>query len=378
MATKILHIGLLSHFTPGMQYQDNLITEFNCKDGHEVLYISDTRRYINGALVDGSEEDIQIRNNFRLIRVKFDWNNLLKPIKKSRKVKKIINEFKPDTILVHGLVGYELITVKQYTQKNQHVKYYVDSHQSLQNYANTKIEGFLFSIINRFFVKRALPSIEKVLYIGLEEKKFLDAKYNIPEDKLEFFPLGGKVYSISDQEEQRQRLINELKLPDDAVLVGHSGKLDALKRTEDLLEGFSKLQDERFHLIIFGRIPDDRKNILVPMMQQNERVHFLGWKEGEEIDRLLMALDLYCQPNNVTATVQSALCCGCAMMLYPFDTYKYILGDNCFWVMSSKEIYDSLYTIAKSREVLDEMKEKDFQIAKKKLDYSILAKRICQ
>ena len=47
---NILHIGLLSHFTEGMFYQDNVLSDMNAKDGNNVTFITDTNCYIEGKL----------------------------------------------------------------------------------------------------------------------------------------------------------------------------------------------------------------------------------------------------------------------------------------------------------------------------------------
>ena len=69
---KILHIALLSHFTCGMAYQDNVLVEINAADGHDVTIISDTMYYKDGVLTDGEEEDIILPDGVRLIRLKYD------------------------------------------------------------------------------------------------------------------------------------------------------------------------------------------------------------------------------------------------------------------------------------------------------------------
>ncbi|MCQ4822974.1 hypothetical protein, partial [Eubacterium callanderi] len=48
---KIVHVGLTAYFTEGMSYQDNLLTEQNIKDRHEVIYITDCQQYLNGKTV---------------------------------------------------------------------------------------------------------------------------------------------------------------------------------------------------------------------------------------------------------------------------------------------------------------------------------------
>lgn len=52
---KILHIGLASHYTENMIYQDNILFELNAKDGHDVTFISDALIFKNGELIEIEE-----------------------------------------------------------------------------------------------------------------------------------------------------------------------------------------------------------------------------------------------------------------------------------------------------------------------------------
>jgi len=60
---RIVHVCLASHYTEGMNYQDNILPDVNSQDGHEVLIISDTQKYIDGKLVDTNEEEKNLKHN---------------------------------------------------------------------------------------------------------------------------------------------------------------------------------------------------------------------------------------------------------------------------------------------------------------------------
>lgn len=68
---KIARIGISCYYTPGMTYQDNLLTEQNIRDGHEVLYISNAAKFENGVIVETGYEDTMLDCNVRLIRLPY-------------------------------------------------------------------------------------------------------------------------------------------------------------------------------------------------------------------------------------------------------------------------------------------------------------------
>ena len=59
---------------------------------------------------------------------------------------------------------------------------------------------------NRYIAKRALPYIDKILYVANESVDFLTQIYRIPMGKLEFYPLGGTIIK------EERKLKTEIKI----------------------------------------------------------------------------------------------------------------------------------------------------------------------
>ena len=124
---RIVHVCLASHYTEGMSYQDNILPDINSQDGHEVLIISNTQKYVDGKLVDTDEEEKNIKHNLKLIRINFDkifTKFISEKIRKSKKLYSILEKFKPDVILFHGMCAYELLTVSKYKKNHPSIKLY--------------------------------------------------------------------------------------------------------------------------------------------------------------------------------------------------------------------------------------------------------------
>lgn len=378
---KILHIGLLSHFTEGMMYQENCLVEENLKDGHEVIFISDTYQYKKGQLIKGLEEDRVLQNGLRLIRLNYDFiihDFITNKIQKVKKLIDILQEFKPDSILYHGACGYEIMTVSRYVEKNPQTLFYVDSHEDFNNTAKTFIAKLAYKYIHGFFLKKALRNVRKILYISEETKMYLKSMYKISENKLEYFPLGGKIKTEKQKNDAKKKILYDLKIPENCIILCHSGKLSLEKKTKELVYAFNHVTSEIFHLIIVGSVLKENEDELLKLFSSNCRIHYLGWKSGEDLIEILAGSDLYCQPGTQSATMQCAICCGCAAMVYPYNSYRYLMGEDCFYVKSEEEINRLLVKISENPELLIEMKKASFKRAKEYLDYRKLARRICE
>lgn len=372
---KVLHIGITSHFTEGMLYQDNILPDLNAKAGHDVTFISDIYCYVDGKLCSTEECDKRLSNGVRLIRIKYDnlgIKFLTEKIQKAKKIIEYLNEIKPDTILYHGMCGYELMDVAKYVKKNG-ISFYIDSHENFLNTAKTPIARLAYKYIHGYFIKKALPYARKILYVGMPERFFLKTLYHIPDHRMELFSLGGNLLPSEKRRQYRKEIIEKYRFPEDAIICAHSGKMIRGKKTEEVIRAFKNIADKRMRLLIFGMIPDEMESILLPLIETDDRIYFLGWKEAKEQELILGGTDLYLQPGTASATAQVALCYGCALLVN--HLYKELMEDAVFYEEDQQGIEHVLNNITKDTQLLRIMQDKGRRIAEKKLDYARLAER---
>ena len=376
---RIVHVCLASHYTEGMSYQDNILPDINSQDGHEVLIISNTQKYVDGKLVDTDEEEKNIKHNLKLIRINFDkifTKFISEKIRKSKKLYSILEKFKPDVILFHGMCAYELLTVSKYKKNHPSIKLYADSHE---DFTNSAITFFSKNILHRLFYKRivlrCLKYIDEVLYISEETRIFLHNFYEIPNENLEFYPLGGFIVEEEEKKLIREKIRKDLKISEKDTILIHSGKLDKLKKTRELLNSFRKITNNNIHLIIIGSIPNDNQ-ILYDLIKKDKRVKYLGWKTGDDLLKYICASDIYMQPGSQSSTSLTAVCCGLPILLYPSVSYKDMFDTNVFWVKNDEEIDEVILKITENPTLLDNMSKRSYEIAKEILDYKKLSARL--
>ena len=271
-----------------------------------------------------------------------------------------------------------MLDVIRYKKDHPAVKFYVDSHAAENNSGTSWLSlHILHRLFYRYLVQRSLPYVEKYLYISAECGGFLSRHYGVPESMMEFYPLGGVLFSEEERRANRRRRREELGLAEDELLLVHSGKLDALKRTEELLRAFAAVPELKAKLAVIGSIPEEMRQTMSPLMEADSRVAYLGWKSAPELMEYLCAGDVYCQPGSQSATMQNAVCCGCAVMLYPHPshTMHYDWG-NVFWVRTQADMEDVFRRLAGGEVPLEPMKEGSMRCARELLDYRRLAARL--
>ena len=378
---KIAHIGLASYFTENMTYQDNQLTNQNVLDGHEVLMISNASKYEGGKVVATGYEDFYLENGVRLVRLPYRKVLSRSVSEKLRVVDglyDLLERFEPDVILSHNLAYWSVLEVIRYKKNHPEVKLYADTHTSVYNSGRNWVSLHIqHRLLYRYLTHRALPYLEKYFYVGATEREFSKENYGVPVEKMEYFPLGGNLVEENVYLEKRAKRRAELTVAEDEILLLHSGKLDEQKRTKDLLEAFAAVPELKAKLAIIGSVPESEKEKLMPLMEADSRVVFLGWKQAPELLEYLCACDLYCQPGSVSATLQNAVCCGSAVLSYPYLIYTEGLDyGNILWAENENEMEEIFRNLAGGSINLETLREGSRKCARELLDYRILAARL--
>ena len=143
------------------------------------------------------------------------------------------------------------------------------------------------------------------------------------------------------------------------------------------MEAFAAVPELKAKLAVIGVIPETERPALEPLMEADNRVVYLGWKQSEELVEYLCACDLYCQPGSVSATMQNAVCCGCPVMSYPHLPYRKDLDfGNILWVKTREDMENTFRNLVDRSIDLQVLRAGSEQCARQLLDYRALAARL--
>lgn len=378
---KIVHCCLSNFYIDNYNYQENALPRQNKADGHDVVIIASTFTFVDNKRGGYTKKGEYVNEDgIRVIRIPYRRlfpTIIMSKIKAFPGVEKLLEKEKPDIIMFHNIGGWELLTVARYKKNHPEVKLYVDSHADANNSATTFLSEYLLHKgFYKTIISNCLPYIDKIFYLSYECGELLKSIYNIPAEIMEFYPLGGIIFSDEERKEKRDRIRNELKLSEDKVLFVHSGKMDKLKRTEDIIRAFSQVKSSNTRLITIGSMTDDVKKVVIPLIEADDRILFLGWKTADELLDYLCAGDVYVQPGGQSATMQNAICCGCVMILYPHKSHEPYLKGNGYYVKTIEDMRKVFQEIADEPSLVDMMRENSKKIAHELLDYKKLAARL--
>lgn len=377
---RILHVCIASTFTEGMTYQENLLSAQNAKDGWDVCIVADCYAFVKGKSIKVSTGNKVLADGIQLVRLPY---TRLVPTRVSRKLgltrglKEVINDFDPDVILHHGITGLSLVAVGRHCRKNRKVRLFLDSHADAHNSAL----GFLSKYIQHKFLYRLLligvmKYVERVFYVSPEARDFIAEHYGVPEEMLEYFPLGGVVLNEHDSRNRRAEFRGKLSLQPHQTVFLHTGKLDASKRTTVLLDAFRKIDDPKAILLIAGVVSDDIRNAVNRAVSEDSRVKLLGWINADELIGYLHAADCYIQPGTQSATLQLAICAGLPVVVRRYASHRAIVNGNGIYADDEDELEAAIRFCLSSPHELNNMALMSSEIAKTMLSYEAIAKKL--
>jgi glycosyltransferase involved in cell wall biosynthesis len=375
---KVAHLCLSCFYNDGRSYQENELVRQHVIDGHDVLVIASTERISpTGELTYSEPCDYSGTDGARVIRVPYR----LWPAKLARKLRVhadvygLLDTFRPDVILFHGCCGWEVATAARYAIDHPDVLFYIDSHEDRHNSARTWLSRqLLHKLYYRFCLARAWPHARKILCVSLETRDFVAQTYRVPRDRLEFYPLGGRI--VPDDEYAARRGIERARLGigDGEILLVQSGKQSRRKKLLEALRAFRAAAPANARLKIAGTLADDIRDEASRMIAEDARVEFLGWKDATGLTDLLCAADVYLQPGTQSVTMQHSLCCRCAVIIDDVPSHKVYVDCNGWLIGDRTPLEAALAGIAKAD--LPLMQERSFAIASRMLDYAKLANRV--
>jgi hypothetical protein len=378
---RILHLCLSNFYVDGFSYQENELVRQNVADGHEVGVIASTEIIGKDGHLSYTDPGLYFgQDNAHVERVKYSgWlpHRIIRKLRFHPGIYGRISAFRPDVILFHSACGAEILTAARYVRNNSGVRLYVDSHEDFVNSARSPLSKWLLHFLfYRTILRRSLGQIEKVLPVTLSCHEFMRDFYRVPEDKLEFYPLGGHVPDDDEYGTLRSAVRARLGLSDENVLIVQSGKLDRSKKLLEALKAFSFQDDPRLKFAIAGYVHPSIAPRVSELTASDPRIRELGWQSSEDLRALLCAADVYCQPGTQSATMQMAICCRCAIILDDIPSHEPYLDGNGWLVSGEHELRTVLRDLPGHVGRLPEMAARSHQLALRMLDYRLLAARI--
>lgn len=378
---RIVHLCLSNFYIDGYAYQENELVAQNVHDGHEVTVIASTESfdgnrqvtYLKPGRYMGKDGAMVTRLPYRRGMPAF----IKRKLRMHPGLYALLEEAAPDVILFHGLCGWEILTAAKYKRHHPKTRLFVDSHEDFNNSArNFLSRHVLHALYYQPVLRRCLPFFEKVLCISVDTMKFVEDFYKVPRSLLEFYPLGGQLYSDEEYEKTRQEKRRAFDIKSDALVFLQSGKMDKKKKLIESLTAFSAFAADDAVYLLVGHILPDIEEEANRLIQADKRIRMLGWKQPADLRKLLCAADVYVQPGSQSATMQMSICCRCAVILDDVRSHHPFLNGNGWLLNQSQGLQEVFSVLQTNMDLIPEMAARSHAVARQLLDYRSLAARL--
>jgi len=377
---KIVHLCLTAPYEDGWGYQENILTKYHKRIGHDVTIVTNTLLLTkeNGKYKKADFNDYVNHDGIRVRRIDFllgKWD-----IHCFRLYKGLVNtldEEKPDILFVHGCQFLDLIKLKGFLKKSSHVKLIIDNHADFSNSANTLFTKLIHKLLWKNCVK-FIDSFVSIYYGVLPARvDFLVEMYGISKEKVKLLVMGADDDLVVSQE-RRSVLRDKYGLSRDAFLILTGGKIDKAKlESLELMKAVNNIKNSfsNIHLVVFGSVEDSIQEKFNSLL--SEAITFLGWKNQTELQELLAISDLAVFPGRHSVIWEQAVASKIPCVFKKWKGTTHIdLGGNCILIDNPNEenLTDILNKILLNESVYQRMNLVASSEASEKFLYSHIAK----
>lgn len=359
---KILHLCLCGPVTDGWTYQENMLSKYHVKLGHEVAMIASQWVWgENGRLKRYMKTDYMTQDGVTMIRLDIKNGDIRNKFKRYRGLYQALEKVNPDIIFMHGCQCLDVTEVVKYLRKNK-VALYVDNHADFSNSATNWVsKNILHKVVWKFYAQRLVPYARKFYGVLPARVDFLKKMYNIPNEKCELLVMGAddeKVASAAgDKVIEAVRDMYHIMPTDFLVVTG--GKIDnSKKQTLLLMQAVARAKNERIKLIVFGSVEEELED-KVKELSDGEKVKYIGWMNPEETYKIFAAADVVVFPGRHSVFWEQVAGQGIPLIVKDWPgTHHIDVGGNVRFLKRDDEI--------EIREMLEELVDNPSEYRKMK------------
>ena len=382
---KIVHVMMCGPVTDGWSYQDNLLTKYHKKMGHDVTIITSQWIWGSDGVLERFDKTGYVNDDgVKVLRLPIKGN-----LPFAYKFKRYIGLYdsleaeKPDVIFIHNVSFCDVSVVARYLKRHGNVIAYADSHSDFSNSGTNRLaKNVLHKIIWRRKAKKIEPYIRRFYGVLPARVDFLVDIYKIPEEKTELLFLGAddeKVAAV-DRERFRRFLEDKYGIAQTDFLIVTGGKIDSAKRqTLELMQAVKSLGITEIKLLVFGSVEAKLKEKLESYLDCRQ-ITYIGWIDASESYNYFGAADLVVFPGRHSVFWEQVVAQGIPLVCKYWDGTTHVNTDrNVLFLYndSADEIKNVITRFFDDKDFYNEMKQ-NAQSARSKFLYSVVAEKSLQ
>lgn len=328
---RILHFCMQAPFTEGYSYQDNLLTEYQHKHGHDVRIVTTTKtRGADGRYRYTVPCRTRLDNGVELIRIEVK-SRIRNAVGIYPGILREMKDYHPDLVFIHGLCSFipaAAIKYKKAYAPSVHIV--ADNHQDegTTRFDDLLSSGLLF--LHKQGWKRWIREVDKVYGTTGWRMTVARQYYGIPNEKLDLLVMGIDSDRLPDIDKTRRAYREKYRIGEDDFLFITGGKLDRKKKTIEAMKAFISINHPKAKFLVFGSLDDDIKEEFTQLCKSDNRIIYIGFIPSSEVMNLFCASDFGVFPNHHSVLWEEAIGCSlpCMFRRYEEKDHTEVCG-NC-------------------------------------------------
>jgi glycosyltransferase involved in cell wall biosynthesis len=316
-------VMLCDFYNESLEYQENLLVKYYRKHDHAVTVIASTFESVFDYYSDRHDKRLPMRvyedHGARIIKLPYRFN-IRNRLRAYPRIGALLDEARPDLIFVHDIM-LNLPDCVRHVQHHPACRMILDYHADYSNSGKNLLSlKLLHGVIRKRYLDRARPYLARIFPVVPASATFLHEVYGIPYTDMELLPLGADTDRGQAVRRQgaraRLRAVHGIAEQDCVIFSG--GKLDPLKRTEDLIDAVRRLGRNDLHLVVVGDASaphQDYKALLLQRAAGTPNIHFVGWQDATGVYAHLDMADIAVFPASQSIMWQQAISMGLPLVV---------------------------------------------------------------
>lgn len=340
----VVNACLSGPVTDGWNYQDNLLTKYQHKLGHEVTIITSQWIWTSaGKLGKDARQDYINDDGVRVIRLPIRGKDSLeRKFKTYEGLYETLERLAPDILFIHGVSCRSNVVFRKYLKNHPNVIACADNHGDFSNSAtNWLSKNILHRVIWRHYARMLVPYVKKFYGVLPARVDFLKDVYGIPADKCELLVMGAddELVEAAAKPEVRREIRSKYGIAEDDFLIVTGGKINHYRpETLDLMQAVIDIGRDDLKLLVFGTVADELKGAFSGLCKDRHIV-FTGWIQSAETYGYFASADLVIFPGLHSVMWEQAVAQGKPCMVRDIEGFHHLdLGGNvCYLKETSVE-----------------------------------------
>lgn len=231
----------------------------------------------------------------------------------------LLRSLAPDVVFIHGTMSAAIFSGARFASATK-TPVFADNHMVFSVQDDTPAGRLTYSIARIVMRKYLSNRIRRFYGVAEECCDFLVEAQGVPPGQVALLPLGVDTDLFEFDPVGRHRLRSDWGVPESAIVIGQTGKMDGTKEPQTLARAAAEVMQVRPDVwtVFVGGGPQSERDAIREIMASRgllDRVRMVPPVQVQELASVFSALDVVVYPGATSMSALEAAACGRAVIM---------------------------------------------------------------